>query len=109
MVDAVPGAGAGGARKRMKVAKFCVTLVAPPIEELVSEVRDDPLAQLLKLQPVTMFRSVGKSSLVTPISTLYASPEKIRNQLYLRLPAESGDGSIIGIPILMTGDAHGAS
>src|ERR1700733_1288512 len=83
MVDAVAGAGAGGARKRMKLVKFCVTLVIPPLDELVSKSVTSS-GSLLKLQPEAMaiFRSVGNNSLVTPISTLYASPENISMDLF---------------------------
>src|SRR5258705_13678536 len=72
--------GVGGARKRMNSVKRSIEL------STAAGVAPSRVASLLgtvaTLQASVSSRSVGKAPLVMPISTLYASPEKISSDLF---------------------------
>src|SRR5215510_13040874 len=78
-VDEVAAAGVGGAERRENSAK----LTASDDMSEAEPVFDPPSLSIcvlssglpLNTQPGTALRSFGNSSLATPISTLYASPE----------------------------------
>src|SRR5277367_4220406 len=91
-VDAVGDAGVGGAERRMNAAKFttsddiseAVPNIVPKLElVLLALIRFVASSGVeLNTQPATAARSFGNSSLDTPCSTLYASPEKMSNDLF---------------------------
>src|SRR5438132_14011431 len=62
--------GVGGARKRWKLAKFTMA-------GILLTLGVTSLGTVANWQLVVSSRSIGNASLVIPISTLYASPEKI--------------------------------
>src|SRR6266478_3710509 len=66
-------AGVGGAARRMKMSKFTRSEVVPSVGLESSKP--------LNTHPGTALLSLGKVSLVTPDSTLYASPAKIFSDL----------------------------
>src|ERR1700746_1039229 len=85
-VDEPAAAGVGGAERRANSAKLTAS---PDISEAVPVV--PPLSftvcvlssgVALNTQPGTALRSFGNSSFATPISTLYASPEKMSSDLF---------------------------
>ena len=67
--------GVGGAERRINAAKLTTSESAP-----VTLVKSSGVA--LNAHPVTSTRSFGKASFDTPCSTLYASPEKIKSDLF---------------------------
>src|SRR6202451_665980 len=72
--------GGGGARKRMKSANATMSLGIWALDWL-KFVRSSGV--VLNIQDAGAFaRSSGNSSLVTPISTLYASPAKTSSDLF---------------------------
>src|SRR5438034_7916951 len=78
-----PGAsseGAGGARKRAKKANFSIALI--PSTSVLASVWVTSLGTSENWQLGVSSRSVWNSSLVIPISTLYASPENNRSDLF---------------------------
>src|SRR2546429_7246555 len=79
-MDGVSGAGVGGANMRMNSVNRSVSLAVPVGETAV--ISDVFSGRGLKRHPGVSDRSWGKSSFVTPISTLYASPEKTRRDLF---------------------------
>ena len=72
--------GVGGARKRMKKANFsmALTVAVPP----TAAVSVTSLGTRANWQFGSCSRSIWNSSLVMPISTLYASPEKRRSDWF---------------------------
>src|ERR1043165_296840 len=70
------GAGVGGADRRMKFANCTMSEVPPSLVEIGSS------GVGLKTQPGTAERSLVKPSLLTPCSTLYASPAKKVSDLF---------------------------
>jgi len=86
----VSGEGVGGARKRMKNENFSMSLIASRAAGAVVSVM--LFGTVANWQLGVSSRSVWNSSLVTPCSTLYASPEKAA-RLVLRLPSEPCDGA----------------
>src|SRR5215831_2929132 len=85
-VDEVAAAGVGGADRRATSAK----LTASDDMSEAEPVFDPPSLSIcvlssglpLNTQPGTALRSLGNNSFATPISTLYASPEKMSNDLF---------------------------
>src|SRR5437899_5582140 len=78
-----PGAsseGAGGARKRAKKANFSIALI--PSTSVLATLLVVSLGASENWQLGVSSRSVWNSSLVIPISTLYASPEKSSSDLF---------------------------
>src|SRR5258708_39862932 len=73
--EALAVVGAGGAARRMKIAKLATSEDPPETAAWSSGVG-------LKTQPGTPPRSFGKISFETPCSTLYASPAKISRDLF---------------------------
>src|SRR5437867_10775434 len=72
--------GAGGARKRAKKANFSIALI--PSTSVLASVLVTSLGTSENWQLGVSSRSVWNSSLVIPISTLYASPEKSSSDLF---------------------------
>src|SRR5580765_430372 len=76
--DEAPGklvTGVGAARKRWKLAKLTIAGSARTLGVT-------SLGTVAVWQPGVSSRSCWNASLVIPISTLYASPEKIRSDLF---------------------------
>src|SRR3954470_18694389 len=67
---------AGGAERRMNAANSTVSPASPVTGSVASS------GVALYWQPAAVARSLGKSSLETPCSTLYASPAKMSSDLF---------------------------
>src|SRR5580765_2893281 len=83
MEEAVPGPlvdGAGDARNRMKLANFSGP--PSPSAKVAAVGFVTSLGTVANWQLGVSSRSCGKSSLLMPCSTLYASPAKMRRDLF---------------------------
>src|SRR5258708_3718866 len=74
------GEGCGASRKRMKNANFSIALITSV--GVVASVLVTSFGTAANWQAGFSSRSVWNSSLVMPISTLYASPEKRSSDLF---------------------------
>src|SRR5690349_7661063 len=93
----VSGEGAGGAKKRWKIAKREIAVIASA--GAGASVLNESFGTVADWQLASSLRSVGKSSLDTPISTLYASPEKSSSDLFCAFQPKRA--TVPSLPLLL--------
>src|SRR5213594_2853696 len=91
--------GVGGARKRWKLAKFTMA-------GILLTLGVTSLGTVANWQLVVSSRSIGNASLVIPISTLYASPEKISRDGFCAFQPNRPMRPSLPIPVDTAADAE---